>query len=284
MDSLAPIGDALGTRFHATRPLSGGAVGEVLWVQSDAGELVVKRQPGGAPSGFFAAEAAGLEWLRRAKAFRIPEVLGVAEDWLVLEYLPPAATPEGTDGAVLLAQQHRVTPATFGLPAHFGLDTDNFLGPYPQRNAWEARWPTFYERRLLGQFVLAAHAGLVPPKRALTFERVLSRLPELLSGLDEPPCLIHGDLWSGNFLHTIHGPALIDPAVYFGSRELELAYIELFGGFPEGFVAAYHQAYPLDSGYPRRRPVHQLYPLLVHLNYFGERYGPMLDSALESLQ
>ncbi len=74
-------------------------------------------------------------------------------------------------------------------------------------------------------------------------------------------------------------PVIFDPAIYYGEREMEIAYIELFGGFPPGFVAMYDAAYPLEVGYERRRPLHQLYPLLVHLNYFGETYGPQVDRA-----
>ena len=76
-------------------------------------------------------------------------------------------------------------------------------------------------------------------------------------------------------------PVIFDPAVYYGEREMEIAYVELFGGFPPGFVEMYHTSYPLEEGYERRRPLHQLYPLLVHLNYFGETYGPQVDRACE---
>lgn len=261
----------------STTPLSGGQVGEVLKVETPDGPVVVKRQPGGAPPGFFAAEAHGLEQLRAAGALRIPTVLEVTDDHLMLEYLAPTAPR--ADFALCFAQglarQHRVTADAFGL------ERDNFLGPYVQPNAWTDRWPTFYaQKRLMPQLALAARDAKLPTSRAEHFAALLAALPTVLAEFNEPPALIHGDLWSGNYLHTIHGPALIDPAVYFAPRELELAYIELFGGFPDGFVAAYHQAYPLDPGYERRRPLHQLYPLLVHLNYFGERYGPMVDAAL----
>ncbi len=92
------------------------------------------------------------------------------------------------------------------------------------------------------------------------------------------PVLIHGDLWSGNFLTAGDEPVIIDPAVYYADREVEIAYVELFGGFPPGLVAAYHAAWPLDPGYTYRRPLHQLYPLLIHLNHFGEEYGAHVDA------
>jgi len=92
--------------------------------------------------------------------------------------------------------------------------------------------------------------------------------------------LIHGDLWSGNFLSTANDqPVLIDPAVHYADREVEIAFVELCGGFPRGFVQTYDSIFPLTEGYARRRPIHQLYPLLVHLVHFGETYGPSVDRA-----
>ena len=258
--------------------LAGGAVGEVWKVEDGERVCVVKRQPGGAPPGFFAAEAEGLQYLREADALRVPEVLAVTDDALTLEWLAP--TPPSRDFtqrfAEGLAQQHRVTSSAFGL------ERDNFLGPYGQANRWCDTWADFYaEYRLRPQLILATRDGKLPQDRRMGFDSLLAMLPELLSGIaDEPPALVHGDLWRGNLLSTNDGPALIDPAVYFGSREVELAYIELFGGFPEGVFATYHAAFPLRTGYERRRPIHQLYPLLVHVNYFGEQYGPQLDATL----
>ncbi len=112
---------------------------------------------------------------------------------------------------------------------------------------------------------------------------MLAQVDDKLDALldyDARPSLVHGDLWSGNFLCTSDDlPVLIDPAVHYADREVEIAFVELFGGFPHGFVQAYDQAFPISEGYLRRRPVHQLYPLLVHLNHFGETYGPSVDRA-----
>lgn len=108
-------------------------------------------------------------------------------------------------------------------------------------------------------------------------------LDRLLPTRNEAPCLVHGDLWSGNFLPANGAAVVIDPAVYLADREVEMAYVELFGGFPRGFVDAYASAWPLDRGYAHRRPLLQLYPLLVHLNHFGEvPYGAMVDGALRA--
>jgi len=105
---------------------------------------------------------------------------------------------------------------------------------------------------------------------------------EALDASGNPPSLVHGDLWSGNILETDDGIALVDPAVYYADREVELAYLELFGGAPMGFMEAYAAAYPLADGYEVRRPILQIYPLMVHVNHFGAEYGPMLDERLRA--
>jgi fructosamine-3-kinase len=127
--------------------------------------------------------------------------------------------------------------------------------------------------------------GLIQGQREALIGEVLDRLHTLMEEGVNNPSLLHGDLWSGNFLPTRYKgftssyPTVIDPAAYFGSREIELAYIELFGGFPRGFIEHYRTVWPLPDGYERRRPVLQLYPLLVHLLHFGEKYGPPLEHA-----
>jgi fructosamine-3-kinase len=112
-------------------------------------------------------------------------------------------------------------------------------------------------------------------------ELLLDRLGDWLP-THPPASLLHGDLWGGNWLTTALGePALIDPAVYYGHREADLAFTELFGGFPAAFYVAYRASWPLDSGYEERKDLYNLYHLLNHLNLFGESYGGSVDSILQ---
>ena len=259
--------------------VTGGEVNVAAKFDTPTRSVLAKWRPG-APVDAFLTEAADLEKLRAAGSLRVPKVIAVGTTYLALEWLEPV--PPGPDFgqkfAAGLANLHRTTSA------QFGLERDNYLGSQVQLNGWDTHWPTFYrEKRLLPQVARALENGHLPPQRERLLEEVLTRLPELLYDMDEPPSLLHGDLWAGNFLCTGAGgePALIDPAVYFGPRELEIAYIELFSGFPPGFVELYEEIYPLDSEYSRRRPVHQLWPLLIHLNHFGESYGSHVDSACE---
>src|SRR5690606_22492229 len=102
--------------------------------------------------------------------------------------------------------------------------------------------------------------------------------------ITEPPALVHGDLWSGNLITDEKGnPCLIDPAVYFGHREVDLAMTQLFGGFDSTFYSAYQEAFPCEPGLQQRLDIYNLYPLLVHVNLFGQSYLHQVNSILNSL-
>jgi fructosamine-3-kinase len=175
-----------------------------------------------------------------------------------------------------LAAQHRTTAETFGL------DHDNFCGSNAQINTPTDDWVTFFgERRLGYQMELVRSRGRLPGRRGDRLENLIAQLGNWLPS-HPPASLLHGDLWGGNWLVTAMGePALIDPAVYYGHREADLAFTELFGGFPAAFYQAYQSAWPLDPGYEERKPLYNLYHLLNHLNLFGESYGGGVDSILQ---
>jgi fructosamine-3-kinase len=159
---------------------------------------------------------------------------------------------------------------------------DNFIGALPQRNEASGSWAEFWRaRRLQPQLAMARDAGRLPG-REVDWERLWDRLPEVLAPAEQDgPSLLHGDLWGGNVLAAAAGPALIDPAVYRGHREADLAMTELFGGFGDGFYAAYREAWPLLPGYATRRAVYQLWYLLVHVNLFGGDYVRQTSGVLQ---
>lgn len=188
---------------------------------------------------------------------------------------PPADPGEALGQG--LAAIHRTTAGAYGF------DHDNFVGLLPQPNGWSESWISFYrERRLVPQLEIAARLGRLTPERRTLSERLLDRLPRWIDDTAVRPALVHGDLWHGNWLDTVDGPALIDPAAYYGDREMDLAMASLFGGFSEAFWRAYEEAYPLLPGHEERRPLYQLYYLLIHLNIFGEQYGPGVDRILRA--
>ncbi len=273
-------------------PQWGGMINTAARLEMSRGAVFFAKWKENAPKGFFAAEANGLERLRAARIILTPGVYAAVDleeagqtSFLVLNYietLPPSDPAQfARQFGKLLARLHRKTIAQDGM---CGLEADNYIGVVPQINAPCARWPDFYrECRLLPQIELARQNGHLPEQREHLLMTVVERLDELLKDMDEPPCLLHGDLWRENLLCANDEPILIDPAVYYGPREMEIAYMELFNGFAPDVLEAYRAAYPLDRSYERRRPLHQLYPLLNHLNHFGETYGPKVDRVCREL-
>jgi fructosamine-3-kinase len=247
--------------------VSGGDINRAHRVTFDDGSTAfLKRPRGGAPSAMFEAEAHGLRWLAEADALRVPEVLAFDEGYLLLEDLGPGrARADDHDEALGrgLAALHRASPGAFGL------DRDNYIGPLRQRNAPAASWAAFYRRRLEDLVRLAVDGGI-----DVGWAQALERFDlEARLGPEEPPARLHGDLWSGNAHADPEGrPCLIDPAVYGGHREMDLAMMALFGGFSARTFAAYDEVYPRAPGHRERIRVHQLVPLLVHAILFGGGY------------
>jgi protein-ribulosamine 3-kinase len=278
------INTATGSPVKNTSPVSGGDINEAAQAMlADGRQVLVKWNRGSFP-GMFTAERKGLELLALANALRIPTVLAHAEAaadcpaFIVLEWLGRGSSTTAVAEALGrgLAAQHRTTAAKFGLDHH------NFCGSNAQINTPAADWVIFFgERRLGCQMELAARRARLPGQRANNLEKLISRLGDWLP-THPPASLLHGDLWGGNWLVTAAGePALIDPAVYYGHREADLSFTELFGGFPTVFYHAYQSAWPLEPGYEERKPLYNLYHLLNHLNLFGESYGGGVDAVLQ---
>lgn len=276
--ALESIGDH--SHIRHWRRVSGGDINDVYRVQSGKQTYFIKMQrfP---PSGFFAAEQMGLELIRQARAINVPHTFGFGEadgwGWLVLEWIEGTETEQTAEQLGRgLARLHQCRG-----PA-FGLDRDTYIGMLPQRNGWYGRWTDYYrDARLRPQITRAAERGLLPVKRRKRLEWLLERLDQWLPD-DCFPSLLHGDLWSGNWIPGPDGvPYLIDPSVLYGHHEFEIAFTELFGGFPVRFYESYRELMPLSADYHGRKPLYQLFYLLVHLNLFGETYGSAVDRVLE---
>ena len=270
------IAQVAGSSVITTRPVPGGDVCQALRIDLlDTRSLFVKHRSG-APPGMFRSEAAGLCWLGSAGALRVPDVVAVDDDWLALEWIDRGVAGTATDEALGrgLARLHRA-----GAPG-FGADYPGFIGPLAVPNAPRDTWPEFLaECRLVP---LAYAAGLDSGSRRM-LDRVLARLPDLV-GPVEPPARLHGDLWAGNRMTDQGGaPVLVDPAAVGGHREVDLAMMLLFGGFPECVFAAYHEEYPLQPGWRERVGLNQLIPLLVHAALFGGAYHGSVRRLLDGL-
>jgi fructosamine-3-kinase len=262
-------------------PVGGGSICSASRLTLDDGASVfAKSWPSGAPpTGFFAAEAAGLRWLAQAEA-PVPEVLADLPDLLILEWITPGnPTPRAAYrlGAAL-ATMHRAGADRFGSPwpAYIGslaLPVEDGAGT----------WPDWYARARLAPFLrMSADRGALSPAEVTEVERLLADIGGY-GGPAEPPARIHGDLWPGNLLWSDGGPAyLIDPAAQGGHRETDLATLALFGGAPylDRILDGYQEVWPLAAGWRDRVPLHQLHLLLVHTALFGAGYRAAVMSAV----
>jgi fructosamine-3-kinase len=273
--------ERLGERVVRASRLLGGDINDAYQIELEGGaRWFVKSNPR-APAALFPAEARGLEWLRVA-ALRIPEVRAVSTPDDPIPYLVLELIEAGRPGRVFDEQLGRGLAALHrsGAPS-FGLDHDNFIGSLPQQNQASPAWAEFYgANRLEPQLKRAVSSGSASYAMRRGFSQLFSRLPELV-GPAEPPSRLHGDLWSGNLHVDSNGePCLLDPAVYGGHREVDLAMMRLFGGFSERVFSAYEEVFPLAPGAEDRVALYQLYPLLVHVNLFGGSYGASVERAL----
>jgi fructosamine-3-kinase len=292
-----------------TTPVPGGDICTAERLTLDDGSDVFAKSHPAPPPGFFAAEVAGLRWLRAAGGAPVPEVLAATDDLLALEWVQPAEpTPAAAERFGRdLAATHRAGAPTFGaaptLPsagptapsagqvgAGAGTATAGgggparrgFIGILPLDNTPGDDWAAWFaERRLRPYLRRSVDNGALTGTDAGRVEAVLDRIGDL-AGPPEPPARTHGDLWLGNLLWGAGDRVwLVDPAAAGGHRETDLAVLGLFGGAPylDRMLAAYREAWPLADGWPARVPLHQLHLLLVHTAMFGAAYtGAVLDA------
>ena len=264
-------------------PVGGGCINHAARLEDSAGnKWFVKWQEGEEALPIFTAEQKGLALLHQHFAGHVPEAIAngstQGNSWLLMTLVESG--PQQADFWEQFGQQlaalHQHSAAAFGL------DHDNYIGSLPQYNTWKPTWADFFiEQRLLPQLAFAERRHLIDTSLRKDFDGLFKKLPDLMP--DEPPALLHGDLWSGNFMREPGGePCLIDPAVYYGHREMEIAFTRLFGGFDDTLYQVYQECHPLEKGFEQRRDLCNLYPLLVHLNLFGTSYLPGIRQSLSA--
>ena len=258
-------------------PVSGGCISEAWQVRTAEETVFIKLSTSLLP-GMLAAEAEGLHELAKSGAIRVPEVIKLTEDFLVLEFIPTAINPPTNFWSKLGRQLANLHAYSQKIP---GFHQDNFIGRSPQKNHRTSNWKDFFwQSRLLPQWEMAMQRG-VPNKIKLLWQKLEILWSATLEGSSPQASLLHGDLWSGNVLVSNNGdPVVIDPAVYYGDAEADLSLTYLFGGFPAKFYDAYHEIRPKSEGFVRRQKVYQLYHLLNHFNLFGNSYTQSVESCL----
>jgi len=257
------------------KQLQGGDINEVFLVETNQGTFVIKINSASRFPNMFEKEANGLRLLAKTHTFKIPDTIAQGEinnhSYLLLEYISPGEMENNfwENFGKQLAKLHQNSTTSFGL------DHDNYIGSLPQYNVCDIQNAAqFYiEKRLKPQFALATKKGFAFKNVSSLYKNCTDEIP------NEKPALIHGDLWNGNYLVDENSnPCLIDPAVCYASREMDLAMMQLFGGFPESIFDVYNENYPLTPNWKNRLDLWQLYYLLAHLNLFGVGYYNQVNS------
>lgn len=230
----------------------------------------------------FVAEALGLKEMAATQTIRVPKPIcwGMTDraSYIVLEWLEFGSSTTAAWEAMgrNLAAMHK-TPVS----DHFGWARNNTIGSTPQINTETLSWADFFAEHRLGYQLKLAHrrGGNFPEVQQIT-----EVVRTLLEKRTPQPSLVHGDLWSGNVAVMKSGePVILDPATYYGDREVDLAMTELFGGFPAAFYQGYHQILPLDDSYAQRKTIYNLYHILNHFNLFGGGYGSQANRMIQQI-
>ncbi len=272
---IQSVEDTLDEGVSSQQPVHGGDINQAARITSESGDEYFLKWNSEAPEQLFSAEAKGLQLLHEAETgLHIPSVINYDTDYLLMEWIAEGGGKPGSaaDFGKQLARLHQHTSP------YFGLDHDNYIGRLPQSNSMQSEWADFYiEERIEPQIQRGVKSGKVSRELLHNLTGLYDTVSELFP--EEPPALLHGDLWSGNYMFTADGGASIyDPAVYFGHREMDLAMTRLFGGFSADFYQGYESEYPLAPGFEERVSLCNLYPILVHANLFGGSYSRQAEA------
>ena len=268
------IENVLNDKILDSRSITGGCINDSKIILTKSGNKYFLKTNIHNPADMFHKEANGLGELAKAKVIRIPEVIYCDSEFILLEAIEQSNKRKdfSEDFGRRFAQLHKYTSK------EYGFYEDNYIGSTPQINIALSNekndWAKFYfNKRLEFQFRLAEKNGFINDEFRKSFSKLENKIESIIKPESEISSLLHGDLWGGNYLVDETGIVfLIDPAVYFGNREADLAMTKLFGGFDCKFYASYNEEYPLEAGYEYRENIYKLYHILNHLNLFGRSY------------
>jgi len=257
-----------------SQSLAGGCISNAYKINTDTGENYFLKYNPSLNSDMFIKEAHGLLELNKAGVIKIPDVICYNKDYILLELIVAGSKQNkfSEDFGRKFALLHKFTSE------FYGFNEDNYIGSNPQQNIPEENekhdWTKFFfNKRILFQLQIAEETGNSTSELRKAIAVLENKIEEIVVDNGEKPSLLHGDLWGGNYLINEKGYAcLIDPAIYYGNREADLAMTKLFGGFDSRFYEAYNEAFPLPDGYAYRENIYKLYHVLNHLNLFGVGY------------
>ena len=259
-------------------PVGGSCINQTYKISTTTNDFFCKINSASKFPHLFLKEQNGLALLAKQKLIKLPDVMEscLFEDHqiLILEWIKEGIPNQDfwkTFGKQLAAL-HQVKRE------QFGLSEDNYMGSVPQSNKNHSSWISFFvEERLMPLVKLCSDS--LSSSHVKQFEVLYQKLPGIFD--NDKPSLLHGDLWSGNFMcNDKNQPALIDPAVYFGHPSVDLGMTTLFGGFDRSFYDAYHYHSPLPPNYKQQWQACNLYPLLIHLHLFGKSYLRQIEQTL----
>ncbi len=259
-----------------------GQIGDIYKVETVDKSYILKTSQ---PSNSFQIESDMLEDLHRYN-IRVPKVITSSESYLLLEYIKEQKRDQKREelaAAKIVSQLHAVTNES----RMYGYYYDTTIGPFLQKNEQtQYNWALFLgQMRIMPMAKICYDKGYIGKESLESLESLSQDLYKRIDMSVITPSLLHGDLWSGNILFHTNTATLIDPALYFGDREMELAFIMMFNTFGETFFNAYNEVHPLSKDfYTVKVPIYQLYPLLVHIALYGEIYVGELKTILKRLK
>jgi len=268
------INEFLNSEIDSISSLAGGCISNAYKIITKSKMKYFLKINDSAGTDMFVKEAHGLNELKKADTIRVPEVIAFDNEFILLEFLDTGRKSKRflEDFGINFAKLHKY------MGEFFGFYENNYIGSNIQKNLSDNyikdNWIKFYfENRIMFQFRLAEKNGYATGELRTCISKLSDRIEEIIGDSLEPPSLLHGDLWSGNYMVDENGNAcIIDPAVYYGHREADLAMTKLFGGFGVEFYKAYNEYFPLPDGYEYRENIYKLYHVLNHLNLFGTGY------------
>lgn len=274
------ISKLCGTNNYKLKAVSGGDINDAYLLSYGSSNIFIKVNRSSAGKANLHSEYHSLKYFSEQEGINVPHcdppVEFIGGHILPMEYIEPGPVSHRSWESLVqqLASLHKVSNPTFGWKE------SNFIGSLPQSNKSSDSWIDFFIlERLRPQIKLAFDSQRLTPSSLSLYENLEKQIPGIIKV--EPPSLLHGDFWSGNFLVDKNQEAyLLDPSAYFGNREIDIAMSELFGGFSPIFLDTYQQIFPLAPNYQDRVPLYQLYYLLAHLNIFGKSYAGQVHEIL----